>query len=71
TGVERKAPDEPARELYDAVKPKPCGHANICQRMPAQGETPLATAIHSAKVAEAKSGESAIVTGAGGGVGIH
>ena len=32
---------------------------------------PLATAIHAAKVAEAKSGESAIVTGAGGGVGIH
>jgi len=32
---------------------------------------PLATAIHAAKVAEVKKGESVLVTGAGGGVGIH
>ncbi|MGC8569340.1 MAG: alcohol dehydrogenase catalytic domain-containing protein [Nitrososphaeria archaeon] len=32
---------------------------------------PLATAIHAATVAGAKRGETALVTGAGGGVGIH
>ncbi|ABP94575.1 MULTISPECIES: zinc-binding dehydrogenase [Metallosphaera] len=37
----------------------------------AAGVCPLATAIHSSKVAGVKKGDTVLVTGAGGGVGIH